>query len=685
MRFKKISTRMLAIIVPILILSMGILTIISVRDSSSTISEQINERMTAELSAAEENIEESLTGVSTMAETIAHAVKATYKGMGMAGFEQMLGDIIQSNSIVMGSGIWFEPYVYNKNQEYMGPYIYKDGDKTTVTYDYSNAEYDYFSQDYYTMAKNSTSPIITDPYYDPTSGVIMSSCSAPILDDDGTFLGCVTVDMELSSVSGMVEGIRVGTNGRAILLDSKGVYLAGVSQDKISGGQLITSDSNSSLASAGTTVMSAKSGTTVYTSQEFGTEDIYFTTIPTTGWKVLIQMPQSERDEPVRNLAIIMIVIAAVFIVVEIVIVILQVRGIAKGIGKVKNFAGILAEGDFTVEPIEVRTRDELGVMSTSLNDMYDNNKGVISGIAGYSQEIDEASRRLSGASQELNDQFEVIQDQMNNVNEAMMTTSAATEEVNASTEEVLSNVNLLAGEADSCMDMSREIMKRADGIEAQSQASFEMAQKLTREFSERLGESIKDAAVVESISEMADAISNIAEQVNLLSLNASIEAARAGDAGRGFAVVATEIGNLAGSTSETVGKIQVTIHQVQEAFSALTDAANGILGFVQDTVAPDYDNFVKVAEQYGNDAKSFETASSSISNMSDNIKSIMSEVTDAIQNIAEATQDTTNISTQIMDSIEVVSGHVTEVSSMSSSQQQIADSLAEMVGRFKI
>ena len=526
------------------------------------------------------------------------------------------------------------------------------------------------------MATYSTSPIITDPYYDPTSGVIMSSCSAPILDDDGTFLGCVTVDMELSSVSGMVEGIRVGTNGRAILLDSKGVYLAGVSQDKISGGQLITSDSNSSLASA---------GTTVYTSQEFGTEDIYFTTIPTTGWKVLIQMPQSERDEPVRNLAIIMIVIAAVFIVVEIVIVILQVRGIAKGIGKVKNFAGILAEGDFTVEPIEVRTRDELGVMSTSLNDMYDNNKGVISGIAGYSQEIDEASRRLSGASQELNDQFEVIQDQMNNVNEAMMTTSAATEEVNASTEEVLSNVNLLAGEADSCMDMSREIMKRADGIEAQSQASFEMAQKLTREFSERLGESIKDAAVVESISEMADAISNIAEQVNLLSLNASIEAARAGDAGRGFAVVATEIGNLAGSTSETVGKIQVTIHQVQEAFSALTDAANGILGFVQDTVAPDYDNFVKVAEQYGNDAKSFGTASSSISNMSDNIKSIMSEVTDAIQNIAEATQDTTNISTQIMDSIEVVSGHVTEVSSMSSSQQQIADSLAEMVGRFKL
>ena len=63
----------------------------------------------------------------------------------------------------------------------------------------------------------------------------------------------------------------------------------------------------------------------------------------------------------------------------------------------------------------------------------------------------------------------------------------------------------------------------------------------------------------------------------------------------------------------------------------------------------------------------------------------VVSLVTDAVQNIAEATQDTTNISSKIMDSIEVVSDHVSEVSDMSASQQQIADNLAETVGRFKL
>ncbi len=685
MKFKRISTRMLAIIVPILILSMGIMTLISVRDSSSTINEQISDRMTAELASAEKGIDKSLAGVSTMAETISGAVVSTYKSMGLAAFERMLSGIIMENDMVMGSGLWFEPYVFSKTMEYVGPYVYKDGAGTAVTYDYSNKEYDYFNQEYYTLSKEKGDTIITNPYYDPTSGVVMASCSCPIMEEGNVFIGCVTVDMELSSIAKMVEDIKVGTNGRAILLDSKGVYLAGVSSDKIAGGQVITSDPNSSLAAAGAKIMAESDGTASYTSEEFGAEDLYYTTIDSTGWKVIIQMPRSETNAPIKNLAFIMILIAAIFIIVEVIIVILQVSSIARGIGKVKSFAGTLAEGDFTVSPIEIKTADELGVMSSSLNDMYDNNKEVISNIADCSKEIDEASRRLSESSNELNEQFESIKVEMNSVNEAMMTTSAATEEVNASTEEVLSNVNLLAGEADSCMDMSRDIMKRASGIEKQSRDSFEEAQRLTSEFSQRLAESIKNAAVVEKINEMADDISEIAGQVNLLSLNASIEAARAGEAGRGFAVVATEIGNLAGNTSQTVGEIQDTTRQVQDAFNELKESARGILDFVQNTVAPDYDNFVRVAEQYGSDAKSFEQASNSISDMSENIKSIMSEVTDAVQNIAEATQDTTDISTKIMDSIEVVSERVTDVSSMSSSQQQIANSLARTVGKFKL
>lgn len=675
---------MLAIIVPVLIASMVVLTMISVIDSRNTISEQIEQRMGAELTAAEENVENSLNGVSTMAVVISKMVEGTIGKVEMDTYEDTLKEIIKSNDMVLGSGLWFEPFAFDEKEEYMGPYVYKDGGDIVVTYDYSNAEYDYFSQEYYLNAKNSSVPVITNPYYDPTSGVIMSSCSTPIT-VDGAFIGCVTVDMELSSVASMVDGIHVGNNGTAMLLDSVGTYLAGVDASLIENGANITTDSNASLAAAGNAIMGSESGVALFNDATFGQTDLYYTTIPSTGWKVIIKMPQSEINQPIQQLFLVLILVTAIAIVLEILIVVLQIRSISKSIKQVQSFAGQLADGDFSVDPITVKSEDELGRMSDSLNEMYDSNKDVISGIARYAVEIDESSTRLSAAAGELAEQFGSIQKLMNSVNEDMMTTSAATEEVNASTEEVLSNVNLLASEAEESERMAKEIQERAAGIEKQSSESSESAIRMTEEFSTRLNQSIENAKVVESISELTDVISNIAEQINLLSLNASIEAARAGEAGRGFAVVATEIGSLAGSTSEAVGKIQDTISQVQDAFNDLTGAASGLLTFVTDTVSPDYKLFVEVAGQYGGDAASFQEKSNNISEMSANIKQIMGEVTDAIQNIAEATQNTTDNSNQIMSSIEVVSDHVESVSTMSGSQQGIAESLSTTVGRFKL
>ena len=684
MKFKRISTRMLAVIVPILVASMAILTIISVVNSSKTIDEQIENRMTAELKAAEEDIENSLNGVSTMSTVLTNVVAGTYRSISKGQIENMLGSAISENDMVLGSGLWFEPHVYSHPVEYFGPYVFKNNGTIETTYDYSSPDYDYFSQEYYQVAKASKTYTITDPYYDQTSGMVMSTCSAPMF-EEGAFIGCVTVDMELSSVQSMVNNIKVGKNGTAMMLDSTGVYLAGVEDDKISNGTNISADSNTSLAKAGAVIMANDSGMVEYTSAKLGKMDAYYTTIPTTGWKVIVQIPQKELQTPIVNLMLLMIIIAVVFLVIEVVIVILQVSAIAKNIRKVNTFAGSLAEGDFSVDPIEVRTADELGTMSESLNDMYDSNRDVISTIADYSIEIDDASKRLNATSQELLELFTDIQTKIGQVNEDMMTTSAASEQVNASSEEVLSNVNLLAGETEDTMSMSQEIKGRATEVESQSRTSFDKAQNLTDQYSGRLEKSIENAKVVEKISAMADVISNIADEINLLSLNASIEAARAGEAGKGFAVVAMEIGNLAGSTTEAVTEIQDTISQVQNAFSDLTGAANGLLDFVQNTVAPDYKNFVEVAGQYGKDAESFEATSVRISEMAGNIKSIMSEVTEAIQSIAEATQETTDISNQMTEAIDTVSENVNDVASMSESQQQIADTLTKTVGRFKL
>ncbi len=684
MKFKRISTRMLAVIVPILILSMTIMTMISVVNSSNSINEQISYRMDAELEAADYKITSYLEEVTAMAETLSRTVGNTYQTADMDTYEALLSEAIQDNDMVLGSGIWFEPYVYDEENEYVGPYVYKDGDSVVMTWDYSNAEYDYFSQEYYTYAMASDGAVITDPYFDSTTSTVMASCSMPIF-DNGTYIGCVTVDIELSSIQEVIDSIQVGEHGSAILLDSVGTYLAGVTDDLLSSATNITADSVASLATAGSEILANTSGTTTYTDPDYGGMNLYYNTIDLTGWHIMIRMPQEEISEPSQRLATILIIVAVIAILIEAAVVVFMISAMSKGIGRVNVFAGNLADGDFTIDPIQVKTVDEVGTMSRSLNDMYKSNKDVIQGISEYAVELDESSKKLNEASKELSSRFEEIQKFMSNVNEDMLNTSAATQQVNASSEEVLSNVNLLTGQTEENMQMSKDIKVRAADVEKSSKEAYESATNLTVQFEDRLNRSIENAKVVETISVMADSISGIAEEINLLSLNASIEAARAGEAGRGFAVVATEIGNLAGSTSTTVSQIQSTIAEVQTAFEDLTEAAKGMLDFVENTVTPDYNKFVDVAGQYGQDADAFEESSSQISDMATNIRSIMGEVSSAIQNIAEATQETTDISGQIMDSIVVANDHVGNVASMSAKQEAIADDLTETVGHFKL
>lgn len=684
MRCKKIGMKIIISILPVILLAMVILTVLSAISSEKIIKEQINNVMDSELSAQLQNIQNYLNSVSSMANTLSKSVGSTYESSDISDYEKLLGSMAMDNDLVMGCGIWFEPYVFDKSQKYVGPYVYKEGSNYIATYDYSNADYDYFSQEYYKNSKSATKAVFTNPYYDETLDTIMSTCSIPIFNHNNTYIGCITVDMELTSIQTLVGDIKVGEGGSGLLLTADGTYIYGDDLEKATNSEKIMEDDNSSLAEAAVEIMGNQKGTSSYVKDK-NEYNLYYTTLPDLNWKLIIQMPEKELIRPIVELVQKLIIVCIIAVLGVMATVLIQVKSISNGLKKVKTFASSLADRDFTIKQLEVKTIDELGQMGDSLNTMYNSNKTVIQNIANRADEINDSSTKLNDSAVNLQKQFLKIENYMSEVNEAMMSTSASTEEVNASTEEVNASVSVLTAQIQKSKTMSDEIKDRAVNIGKSSKKSFGIASDLAVKYEAELKRSLENTKVVESIGTMAGVISDIANQINLLSLNASIEAARAGEAGKGFAVVASEIGRLANDTAITVTEIQDTVQEIEEAFKALTQDSSALLTFVKETVTPDYQSFVNVAEQYEADANHIEDISERISEMGSGIERIMREVSLAIQSIAESAQSTAENSNLIMNSVTEVSVTVEDVNSMSKQQEGIAYNLSQVVGEFKL
>ncbi|HWT76182.1 MAG TPA: methyl-accepting chemotaxis protein [Mobilitalea sp.] len=682
--FRKISTKMLTILLSVSILTMFILSFVSYLNSKSIIQDQIKLNMNSELSNEVNMIEAQKKEISMLASQIAKNVQATYKNTPLDQYEEVLGKVIFDSDLAYGSGIWFEPYVYDANQEYVGPYVYKDNGKSVTTYDYSNAEYDYPKQDWYTNAtKGSKDPVFSDLYYDQASKVTMTTCTAPMYDRDGTLIGVVTVDIDISSITNMINNIKIGDEGKALLLTNTGVYVTNEDQSKVMQAK-ITDGDNKSLVALGNKILKSKNGTGNFTLNH-KKYLAYYDTVSGFNWKILIQIPKAEVDGPVNSLLLKLLGIGFIMILISVAAIITQVKYLTGNIKKVHKFAANLAEGNYTISELDIKSKDELGQMGQALNQMLNANKAIITTIVSDSKEISEVSNQLDDSTNKLATNYETVEDAIKAINENMMSTSAATEEVNASVEEVTASIIFLAQETSKSHELASSIKERASVVGKKSEEAYQKATTLAIEKENNLNQSIEEAKIVKSIGIMADDISKIAKQVTLLALNASIEAARAGEQGRGFAVVASEIGILASRTTSSVSEIQATVTKVQEAIDNLMEQSKQLLHFIKNTVTPDYQKFVEVAVQYGDDANSVDETITKITNMTHNMEHVVTEVGDAIQNITEVTQNTTTNTNTIITNMDVVSELIDLITKMVANEREISVNLDQIVSEFKL
>nr|WP_320146184.1 methyl-accepting chemotaxis protein [uncultured Anaeromusa sp.] len=413
--------------------------------------------------------------------------------------------------------------------------------------------------------------------------------------------------------------------------------------------------------------------------QAISANDQLFTSIGGALWKLCnARVLQYEQQANIVIIAILVSLPILAYVCIALVLSITNaVSIIGENLEKIQN-------GDLSVH-IELHSQDELSSISKGINRMLAHMRDILQRISAQSEGLIIASKELSVSSEQSASLADDVADATSQVSRGIEMLSASTEELNASAGNVEANIEKMALFSEEGRSVAENIKERAETLEGNAHASRTRAVSLYDEMNKSMLRSIDESKIVEEISSMVEVIATISKQTNLLALNAAIEAARAGESGKGFGVVAEEVRKLAEASATAVGEIQSMTQAVQNTISKLVDSSQEILGFINGTVNEDYNSFVKVGEQYKEDAKAFFDTTENISAQLQQVSHEVKEISQVIESVAEVILENSSQAQGISLNTAGVSEKMKSIQSSSVSLEQIAGKMGSLVVQFKL
>ncbi|MGG2075810.1 methyl-accepting chemotaxis protein [Lysinibacillus irui] len=381
-------------------------------------------------------------------------------------------------------------------------------------------------------------------------------------------------------LSNIVEGIKVGDNGYAFMLDAKGTIIGHNNHTYVKEQNNPIEEAEETgvmtgRALAAKEMIANKSGYFSFKTEDTGTSLMGFHTL-NNGWKMGVIALENEMFTGLSKLKTNFIVTTIIVSILGLFISFAISRSVSRPLRHVLRISEGLSEGDFTQEIPEkyLKRIDEMGTMSRALNRMTDNMREMIAKVSHEATAVNDASCDLMGDVIAVTKHSEQIAGAISEVDRGAQSQTSMAEESASAMEQMALGIQNVAEVASTIASntefISQKISESNDAVQQSICRMSEIQQGTTTELT-IIHKLEKESEEISLISKM---ITDISDQTNLLALNASIEAARAGEAGKGFAVVADEVRKLSEQTAESATKINVLIQRVQSYTLEVVKAA---------------------------------------------------------------------------------------------------------------
>ncbi|EMS72027.1 methyl-accepting chemotaxis protein [Ruminiclostridium cellobioparum] len=342
-------------------------------------------------------------------------------------------------------------------------------------------------------------------------------------------------------------------------------------------------------------------------------------------------------------------------------------------------------DGQISIQEIRLKSRDEIGILANTLNEMSMQVKGFINGVMSESANIDASADNVREQMTMMNKLIEEVSETTEELSAGMEETAASTQEMYATAVEIGTAVDLIAGKAQESERHVIEISKRAKDLKENISNAIIDGTQIIGKSRKNLEKALLEAESVKRINELADVILQITSQTNLLALNASIEAVRAGEAGKGFAVVADEIRVLAEDSKNTANKITGIIRQVTGSVSNLSDNSSELLDFIDTTVKRDFDMILNASGEYERDSENLSLLVADFSRTSEELNVSISNMIKAINEITSANSEEAEGTSNIAQRSVQVKERANELLVQANKSKKYSENLMNYVSKFKL